>query len=50
LTGAAVTPIDRVEAAAQALREALNPMAPVKKGDSVEADFGAFGPVACRFG
>jgi 2-keto-4-pentenoate hydratase len=32
------------------LSGALGPMAPVKIGDSVEADFGAFGRVACRFG
>jgi len=32
------------------LSGALGPMAAVKLGDSVEANFGAFGRVACRFG
>jgi 2-keto-4-pentenoate hydratase len=32
------------------LSGALGPMASVKKGDAVEADFGALGRVACRFG
>lgn len=32
------------------LSGALGPMAPVQKGDAVEADFGAFGRVSCRFG
>ncbi len=31
------------------LSGALGPTAPVKAGDAVEADFGAFGRVACRF-
>lgn len=32
------------------LSGALGPMAPVKKRDAVEADFGSFGRVGCRFG
>ena len=32
------------------LSGALGPTAPVKAGDAVEADFGAFGRVACQFG
>lgn len=32
------------------LSGALGPMVAVKPGDSVEADFGTFGRVACRFG
>jgi 2-keto-4-pentenoate hydratase len=32
------------------LSGALGPMASVKKGDAVEADFGALGRVSCRFG
>jgi 2-keto-4-pentenoate hydratase len=31
------------------LSGALGPTAPVKSGDVIEADFGGFGRVACRF-
>lgn len=40
---------DTLRAGEIILSGALGPMVPVQKGDAVEADFGAFGRVGCRF-